>query len=818
MKNSSQDKLSKNARFVINKAKAISRLKTLNKINGLYLVNSISTKKGSLGEFIMHNLLKENSTLPANQEIKKLPLKFSVQDVLIKAFKIASISKTPFVGTEHLFHSLLSLMIEKESKFLNKYFKKDLNLSSSQNFEENNFNNQNPQFMNEMQAIIENFFSPQKHSSIKSALKEFGTNLNQTSIKANHILVGRDRELERISNILGRKNKNNPVLIGEPGVGKTAIIEGLAQKINQSKAPYYLNNKKIINLDLGSMIAGTNFRGEFEARLKQVIQEATSNKNIILFIDELHTLIGAGNAMGGMDAANLLKPALSRGDIQVIGATTLDEYRKNIEKDPALERRFQTIFVNEPSPQETEKILKGIKILYEKYHNITISANSIKLASSLAKRYFPNKFLPDSAIDLIDEGSAKKRTSLTNIKAYKKLSTKKEDLKKLIKQKEALVISDQYEEAILLRNKEYTLKNEIKKIETEIKKTEKNNPIKLISQDILEIIAESAKIPLNLLIEKNNQIAKKTKADLEKKVIGQNEVIKEINQTLLRRSSGISDPNKPLGSFLFIGASGVGKTLTAKILAESLCPIQTNNLIQINMSEFMERHSISKLLGAPAGYIGYDEDKSLIEKVRQNPYSVVLFDEIEKADKNILNVLLQVLDEGKITDAKGRLINFKNTIIILTSNIGTSEMNQLSKIGFDDSSNSLKKQEKLTKENIQKEISKTLSKELLNRLDSILIFNYLNKNSLEKITKNELQKLINRLKNKKIKLTFNKSVLNLIAQKSNNPQQGARLIKNQIEKNIESLVAEKILTSKIKKIELGTKNKKVIIKSINSAN
>lgn len=812
MKNSSQDKLSKNARFVINKTKAISRLKTLTKINGLYLINAISTKKGSLGEFILHNLLKKDLILPTNQEIKKLPLKFSVQDVLIKAFKIASLSKTPFVGTEHLFHSLLNLMLEKESEFLNKYFKKDLALTPHQDFEETNFNNQNPQFMNEMQAIIENFFSSQRPSTAKSALKEFGTNLNQISLKANHILVGRDNELERISNILGRKNKNNPVLIGEPGVGKTAIVEGLAQKINQGKAPYYLNNKKIINLDLGLMIAGTNFRGEFEARLKQVIQEAISNKNIILFIDELHTLVGAGNAMGGMDAANLLKPALSRGDIQVIGATTLDEYRKNIEKDPALERRFQTIFANEPSPQETEEILKGIKPLYEKYHNIKISPNSLKLAASLAKRYFPNKFLPDSAIDLIDESSAKKRTSSTNIKAYKKLNAKKEALKELIKQKEALVISDRYEEAILLRDKEQKMKTEIEKIKTEIKQAEKNNPVKLTSQDILEMVAESAKVPLGLLTEKNNQIAQKTKTDLEKKVIGQNQVIQEIYQTLLRRSSGISDPNRPLGSFLFIGASGVGKTLTAKILADSLSPAQTNNLIQINMSEFMEKHSLSKLLGAPAGYVGYDEDKSLIEKVRQNPYSVVLFDEIEKADQNILNILLQILDEGKITDAKGRLVNFKNTIIILTSNIGTSELNQLSKIGFDDSSDSLKKQEKLTKENIQKEISKALSKELLNRLDSVLIFNYLNKNSLEKITKNEIQELVDRLKIKKIKLTFNKPVLNLIAQKSNNPQQGARLIKNKIEKNIESLVAEKILAGKVKKIELGVRNKKIVLK------
>jgi ATP-dependent Clp protease ATP-binding subunit ClpC len=559
------------------------------------------------------------------------------------------------------------------------------------------------------------------------------------------------------------------------------------------------------------MIAGTNFRGEFEARLKQVVQEASTNKEIIIFIDELHTLIGAGNAMGGLDAANLLKPALSRGEIQVIGATTLDEYRKNIEKDPALERRFQTIFVNEPTLQETEKILNGIKKLYEKHHNIKITAKSIKLASKLAKRYFPNKFLPDSAIDLIDESSAKKRTLSTNIQAYEKLNLEKEKLKKIISQKEALVASDQYEKAISLRNKEQKLRKEIEKRKSEAIKAEKNNPTKLTSKDILEMIAELSKIPIQLLTEKNNQIAEKAKKDLEKEVVGQNKAIKEIYQTLLRRSSGISDPNKPLGSFLFIGASGVGKTLTAKILSKSLSPIQKNNLIQINMSEFMEKHSISKFLGAPAGYIGYDEDKSLTEKIRQNPYSVILFDEIEKADRNILNILLQILDEGKITDAKSRSINFKNSIIILTSNIGTSEMNQLSKIGFNDESDTLRKQEKLTKEEIQKELDKNLSRELLNRLDNILIFNYLNKNSLEKIAEKEMLNLSTRLKERGLNFKFDKNVLKLVTQGDNSPQQGARLIKHQIEKKIEPLIAQEIIAGRNKTLKLKVKSSKIAI-------
>jgi len=812
MKTFHLNKLSKNAQLVLNKAKIIARTKDLSKINGIFLIKSLNQKKGSLGEFILNNLTKKELSSLTNIAIKKTPIKFSIQETLVKAFQIASTTRSPYVGTEHLFHALLIFLIEKEPRFLNKYFKKDLAIITEKNADHNTpFDQENPRFTNEMQTIIENFFAPQNSINQKSALREFSTNLNKIALKENHLLIGRRTEIERISNILGRKSKNNPVLIGEPGVGKTAIVEGLAQKINQGKAPYYLNNKKILNLDLGSIIAGTNFRGEFEARLKQIINEATNNKNLIIFIDELHTLVGAGNAMGGMDAANLLKPVLSRGEIQVIGATTLDEYRKYIEKDSALERRFQPILVNEPDIIETEKILTGIKPLYEKYHNIKIFPETLKLASRLAKRYFPQKFLPDSAIDLIDESSARKRTSAINVQAYKKFNQKKEALKKIIKEKEALVIADRYEEAILLRNKEHSIKKEINKIETDIKKIEKNNPIKLLPEDILITVADSAKIPIELLSERNASIPNQVKTTLNKNLIGQNKIVQSIYNTLLRRSSGVSDPNQPLGSFLFIGASGVGKTLTAKILAQSLSPIQqNNNLIQINMSEFMEKHSISKFLGAPAGYVGYDEDKSLTEKVRQTPYSVILFDEIEKADQNILNILLQILDEGKITDAKGRIVNFKNSIIILTSNLGTSELNNLSKLGFSPDKKPLHQKIKLTEEKIEKELTNNLSRELLNRLDNVLIFNHLNKNDLEKITKNELEFLIERLKERNIQLKISKQIYSQIAQKSINPNQGARLIKKEIEKEIEPLVAEVIIEKNPQKIELQIKNKKII--------
>lgn len=813
MNNYKKDKLSKNANAVLDKVKLISRTKDFSKINGLFLIKALVNKKGSLGEFIINNLIIEKQKLPTNKEIQKLSVKFSVKDVLVKAFQVASTTMSPYVGTEHLFHALLIFLIDKESAFLDKYFKKDLALSADKKFNQKDpdLENQNPQFMNEMQAIIENFFSPQTTSNgNKSALKEFSTNLNEITHKEKHILVGRNNELERISNILGRRTKNNPVLIGEPGVGKTAVVEGLAQKINQGKASYYLNNKQILNLDLGLMIAGTNFRGEFEARLKQIIKEASNNKSVVLFIDEIHTLVGAGNAMGGMDASNLLKPALSRGEIQIIGATTLDEYRKYIEKDPALERRFQPIFVNEPSIKETEKILMGIRSLYEKYHNIKITPNSIKLASSLAKRYFPSKFLPDSAIDLIDESSAKKRTSSIDLKIYKKLNRKKEALKKITKEKEILVASDRYERAILMRNKEQKIKKEIANLRSKIQKIENNNPIKLKNEDIVEVVSEATKIPLDLLSEKTASIPNQAKKLLTQEIIGQEKIIQEIYNTLLRRSSGISNPNQPLGSFLFIGASGVGKTLTAKILAKSLSPTRSNNLIQINMSEFMEKHSISKFLGAPAGYVGYDEDKSLVEKIRQNPYSVVLFDEIEKADRNILNILLQILDEGKITDSKGRLINFKNSLIILTSNIGTSELNRLSKLGFSTEEKTFQNKTKLIKKEVEKKLQENLSPELLNRLDSILIFNHLSSKDLKKIAEKEIKHLKKRLKNKKIKINIpDKKIASFIVDKKINPNQGARLIKKELERNLEPLIAEKIIQHNSKDIKVSLEKNKI---------
>ncbi|MDZ7612243.1 MAG: ATP-dependent Clp protease ATP-binding subunit [Candidatus Moranbacteria bacterium] len=809
-------RLTRNAKEALEKSKKLGGSSDIKKINALFLLKSLSSQKGSLGKVILQNMKPSGKNLLTKQEINKRNTRITAYDVLIKAYQVANLSQTPFVGTEHLFHALLSLLAQKEKTLFNKYFKKgfsNLPGSGKTNGENHGHQFNSPDFMGEMNSLIENFFSSGGDKQKRSYLADFGTDFNEQAKKQDNILVGRETELERISNILGRKNKNNPVLIGEPGVGKTAIIEGLAQKINEGTAPFYLSNKKIIALDLGLLVAGTNFRGEFEARLKEVVKEAKENPDVILFIDELHNLVGAGNAVGGMDAANILKPALSRGEIQVIGATTTDEYRKNIEKDAALERRFQSIYIDEPDQKKTARILQGIKPLYEKYHNIKISNKVVSLAPQMAARYFSDKFLPDSAIDLIDESAAKKRTSSKNIDLYRRLSRKEEELKNITHSKENLVMADRYEEAIRLRDEERKAQDEIDELKKRLRQMEKKNPIKLEADDVREVVSIHSGIPVSLIKEKDSDTPAQVKKKLQKKLVGQKEIVEKIHQTLLRRSSGVTHPEKPFGSFLFIGSSGVGKTMTAKLLSEALSSASKGNLIQINMSEFMERHSVSRLLGAPAGYVGYEESGELTEKIRRNPYSVVLFDEIEKADKNVLNILLQILDEGEITDSKGRKVSFRNAVIVLTSNIGTNELNKFSKIGFGESKEkSLQNKEQIEQEIIAK-LKEELPLEFINRLDSILIFNYLTKEDIGKIVKKELSGLSQRLKEKRIELAIDNSVIEDLAKKSYDSQQGARLVKKQIEELIEPVLAEKIASSAPRKINLRKSNQKIVATS-----
>lgn len=816
------NRLTKNAKEVLQNAQRLSQQMDLKKIDCAFLVKAILNQKGSLGKNIIESFEISPDTVEKliNEALQNKPAKdgVSVHDVTIKAYQLALISKNSFVGTEHLVYGLLASPRQAE-KFLPK---KSLKLKQPVDYAKDLpplLNHKNPplgDLFGEINLLIDNFFSTNKEKSKKASfLQHYCVNLNDQVSPKDHSLIGRQDELERISNILGRKMKNNPVLVGDPGVGKTAIVEGLALQIKEGKAPYYLSNKKIYSLDLGSLIAGTTFRGEFESRLKEIINEVKRNQNIILFIDEIHNLVGAGNAVGGMDAANLLKPALSRGEIQVIGATTFDEYRKYIEKDAALERRFQPVMVNEPTLEQAIEILSGIKKNYESYHNISIEQASVTQAVYLAKRYLHDRFLPDSAIDLIDETAARIRAKVSHLKVYQEISAKQAQLDNLVSNKEMLVLNDRYEEAIQLRQQEKSLQKDLTALKKKQKVFEQAHPITLSTADIQQTVAQMTKVPLALLSCENNAIVSSAKALLQKELIGQPEAVTKVTQTLTRQFCGIGNPNRPLGSFLFVGPTGVGKTLTAKLLSQALSPQSKEALIQINMSEFMEKHTVSRLLGAPAGYVGYEENGELSEKVRRNPYSVILFDEIEKADPAVLNILLQILDEGTLNDSKGRNINFKNTIIILTSNIGTTEMNQVSKLGFETGAKEKKvlSQKELAKKNILEELNQQLAPELLNRLDSLLVFNPLDKKDVQAIAQNSLEKLAARLKVKNISLKFDKKTLQYLVANSIDPSQGARLVERKIAELVEPLVAEKIFSRpKLKEIKLSANKNHLTIK------
>ncbi len=799
--------LTTNAQEALKETIEKSNKKSLKKIKAKNLIETIKNQSGSLGNF----LIKKTKNQAKKEDIKNNEkAELCLLDVVIKAFQSASLANNYYVGTEHLIFSYFKLLEEKQN-ILNAS-----NKSGKNDWIENDNDipggHNNPNMFGEINALIGNFLSAGKNKSADiKTLNHFCVNLNEMARSQDHILIGRKNELERISNTLGRKMKNNPVLIGEPGVGKTAIVEGLARQINEGEAPFYLNNKKILTLDLGSLVAGTNFRGEFENRLKEVVEEAKNHKNIILFIDEIHNLIGAGSAVGGMDAANLLKPALSRGEIQIIGATTFEEYHKYVEKDAALERRLQPIVVNEPSQGEALKILKGIKKSYERYHQIKIDSDALEAAVNLAKKYLTNRYLPDSAIDLIDETSAKIRSNSQKHGAYNELQNKKNQLQELIDQKENLVLTDQYEEAIRMRDLEKKLEKEIEALRKTI--NNKQGPaVHITAGDVSQTLAQSMNLPLELLLKEKKSIPQQSKRMLKKNLFGQNHVIENIYKTLICQFSHLANASRPLGSFLFLGPSGVGKTLTAKLISQVISPGNENSLIQINMSEFMEKHTVSRLLGAPAGYVGYEESGEFLDKIRKNPYSIVLFDEIEKADQQVLNILLQILEEGEITSAKGQIINFKNTIIILTSNIGVNRLNKIPELGFGTQGKKIKNEIENTRENIQQDLEEILSNELLNRLDNILFFNHLNTRTVSKIVSQELDLIKERLKQQRIYFNFHQPAVKKIAKESLDFQQGARLAHRQIKQEVEPLLAEKLLAKKkYQKLTLTIKNKKLAV-------
>ena len=606
-------------------------------------------------------------------------------------------------------------------------------------------------------------------------------------------VVGRNAEVERVMQILCRRMKNNPCLVGEPGVGKTAVVEGLAQMIASGTVPEILADKRILSLDLSGMVAGSKYRGEFEERIKRVIAEVRAAGNVILFVDELHTLIGAGGAEGAMDASNILKPALSRGEVQMIGATTRTEYRKYIEKDAALERRFQPVYVEEPTREETIAILQGLRSKYEEHHGVTISDDALEAATDYAIRYINDRFLPDKAIDLIDEAASRKKLGIfAGNKTAKKAEETRHNLEEAL---EAALAEGDIEAA-------QALKKDLDKTDKKIEKTKHNMREKeqeqmlVTEEDVADVVSVWTKIPVSKITQTESQRLLKLEEILHKRVVGQNEAVETVAKAIRRGRVGLKDPKRPIGSFLFLGPTGVGKTELSKALAEAMFGNE-NAIIRVDMSEYMEKHSVSKMIGSPPGYVGFEEGGQLSEQVRKNPYSVILFDEIEKAHPDVFNVLLQVLDDGRITDSQGRTVDFKNTIIIMTSNAGAQRIVDPKKLGFSNVENA-ESEHKDMKNNVMEEIKRMFKPEFLNRIDDIIVFRALSKEDVKGIAALMLKELKNRLaKQMDITLTYGDTVKNFIFEKGYDKKYGARPLKRAIQNNIEDSLAEEILSGKI---------------------
>ena len=634
----------------------------------------------------------------------------------------------------------------------------------------------------------------QKQSSDSSTpvLDNFSRDLNKLAEQGKlDPVIGRDREILRIAQILSRRKKNNPIIVGEPGCGKTALVEGLAIKIVNGECPRNLVDKRIVNLDLTSVVAGTKYRGQFEERMKVIIEELQANPNIIVFIDEIHTLVGSGNSAGSMDGSNIFKPALSRGELQCIGATTLDEFRKNIEKDGALERRFQKVLVEPSSVAETIQILKNVRDKYESYHKVSYTDEIIETCVKLADRYITDREFPDKAFDILDEVGARMQTELKVPPVIEDLKKKASEIKQ---QKIDVVKKQNYEQAAQLRDKEKKL---LDKLETEKTKFEEQlikDKQKITLEDVYDVVSNMTKIPVNKMSLDDSKALINLDKELIGKVIGQDAAVVKIAKAIKRNRLGIKDPNRPIGSFVFLGSTGVGKTHLAKQLAKEMFG-SVDSLIRVDMSEYQEKHTVSKLVGAPPGYVGYEEGGQLTEKVKNKPYSVILFDEVEKAHKDVFTVLLQILDDGHVTDSLGRKINFKNTLIILTSNLGVKKLQDFGTgIGF---SNNTYGNEEAKKQVLMKEMKNFFSPEFLNRIDDTIVFNSLSPEDIKKITEIELKKLVARLDDMKYTISYDETLVNYLAKIGFDELYGARPLKRAIQDKVEDLLSEEVLTGKM---------------------
>ncbi|HEX9664201.1 MAG TPA: ATP-dependent Clp protease ATP-binding subunit [Patescibacteria group bacterium] len=826
MRTNITDKFTTHFKKTLVRASNFASANKLAEVQPEHVLYGLLTQRGSIGCEILTQIKLTSDKVRAkivsrpvvSQAAGRTPetvISQETKQLIYKAVLTANLYQHKYVGTEHLLASLLEIKNPVIRKIFSGY-KIDFKTLESKILSLLKSTSKFPDLTETFSALKEHQLAERGYETSRgSVLDAFTTDLTDKKIQKNiDPVIARELEIERLIQILSRRTKNNPLLLGDPGVGKTAIVEGLAKRIINQEVPDILLNKKILSLDLGLIIAGTMYRGEFESRLKQLLEEIKHDPNVILFIDEIHNIIGTGSTSGTLDMANLLKPALARGEIRCIGATTYEEYRKYIQKDIALERRFQPIKVAEPTVQETVSILDGLKQNYEQFHRVLIDQAALNSAVNLSDRYIQDRFLPDKAIDLIDEACSRVKVKNQNSQLQRQINTAEKHLEEVKYRKQKAVFNEDFKKAIHYKKQEEILVSEL----VALQKIQEKEADKFIGQvtaaDIQGVISKMTGIPLENLKQREKQKILGLEDSLNQKIIGQREAVRLISQVIRRSRTGLCSPQRPIGSFMFLGPSGVGKTHTAKTLAGALFE-NKNSLIRIDMSEFGEKFNISKLIGSPAGYVGYQESGTLTEAVKRQPYSVVLFDEIEKAHRDVFNLLLQILDDGYITDAGGKRVDFKNTIIIMTSNLGSERFKNSAGLGFNGSSSSNHSLKDI-KTDLQKELTGYFRPEFLNRIDQVVIFELLTSKDLEAVAELQIKELISRLKQQKIEIQVSPAVFRFIGQKKTEEDLGARAIIKNIRELIENPLSEFLLREEINEkepIKISLKNKNIIFKN-----
>ena len=776
---------------------------------GTGVASKVLENQGVVPEKIEAEIEELIGSVPKLSEETTIGFTPRTKRVIENSYREARKLGSEFIGTEHI---LIGIMLEGDSIAVRILMDLDVNPQK--------LYNEIVKVINEDEQIEGSKSSEKKNLgsyNSTNTLNQFGTDLTKKAREGKlDPVIGRNDEIERVIQILSRRTKNNPCLIGEPGVGKTAVVEGLAEKIVAEDVPEMLKNKRVVSIDISSMVAGAKYRGDFEERIKKSLNEVKKAGDVILFIDEIHTIVGAGSAEGAVDAANILKPLLARGEIKVIGATTLNEYRKYIEKDSALERRFSPVNLGEPSKEDTIKILEGLRDKYEAHHNVEITDEAIDAAVNLSVRYINDRFLPDKAIDLIDEAAS--RVKMRKYTRPENLKDLEEKIAELEKEKDEAIRLQDFEKAASLRDKEREAKEKLEKDKQKWENKNNRSVTTLTKEDIADVIASWTKIPVKKLTQDENEKLKHLEEELHKRVVGQKEAVEAVSKAIRRGRVGLKDPNRPIGSFLFLGPTGVGKTELSKALAENLFGNE-DSMIRVDMSEYMESHSVSKLIGSPPGYVGFDDGGQLTEKIRRKPYAVILFDEIEKAHPDVMNMLLQILEDGRLTDSQGRTVNFKNTVIIMTSNVGARAITDKKALGFTEvqsDKETADKEYESVKKDVMAELKKEFRPEFINRIDEIIVFHKLVQDEIDQIIDIMLKQVEKRMEEQNINIEIDKSVKELISKKGIDTNYGARPLRRAIQSMLEDKIAESILDGVVKpgsKAKAVAKDDKIEIES-----